>query len=99
MEREKYTMRNMDYYDNFCGIMAGINARHIKSFDECHVDRYNLYREYGRAPPNQRAYGEREGVVGSNECYTIQLFTTLADDPPIIYNIHNKADGPSDGNL
>lgn len=59
----------------------------------------DVYREYGRAPPNQRAHASRSGVIGSREAYTVQLFTTLSDNPLVLYYVHNKADGPSGGEL
>lgn len=58
----------------------------------------DLYRHYGRALPSMRAQGNRESVIGTREAYTIQLFTTLDDDPPVVYHIHDKIDA-SDGNL
>lgn len=65
---------------------------------QCAYLHSDLYKYYGRVPPNERAHASREGVIGSKESYTIQLYTTLDDDPPIIAHIHDKRD-PSDGDL
>lgn len=42
LERKKYTDENMQYYQDFLGILADVNPLYIKSFDECHVDKNGI---------------------------------------------------------
>lgn len=46
LEREKYTVENMNYYHNFCGALSVVDPVHIKSFDESHVDKDSTYNPH-----------------------------------------------------